>query len=150
MFLRWLQGVFKTSARHFWYVLKTSSRPTLKSCSFPIHRLGGIKNSHEATANRNFFFLQSLCLKRYTIKRFKNLSIWYNKNVTLYIFIFNFYVQFLCWFIIIWWWLISVKVLSCVPIQIKQTNISIFSPIFGLTVSFADPLWFAMYRDQGS
>ena len=99
---------------------------------------------------KTFFFLQSLCLKRYTIKRFKKISSWYNKNVTLYIFIFNFYVQFLCWFIIIWWWLISVKVLSCVPIQIKQTNISIFSPIFELTVSFADTLWLAICCDQGS
>ena len=32
----------------------------------------------------------------------------------------------------------------------KQTNISIFSPIFGLTISFADPIWFAMYCDRGS
>ena len=32
--------------------------------------------------------------------------------------------------------------------QIKQTNISIFLPIFGLTVSFGDPLWFAMYHDH--
>ena len=44
----------------------------------------------------------------------------------------------------------SISILSCVPTQIKQTNISIFLPIFGLTVPFADPLWFAMYRDQGS
>ena len=36
------------------------------------------------------------------------------------------------------------------PIQIKQTNISIFLPIYGLTVSFADPLGFAMYPNQGS
>ena len=32
------------------------NRPTLKSCSFPIHRLGEIKNSHEPPAGRNFFF----------------------------------------------------------------------------------------------
>ena len=30
----------------------------------------------------------------------------------------------------------KIKVLPCVPIQIKQTNISIFSPVFGLTVFF--------------
>ena len=54
-------------------------------------------------------------------------------------------------FIIIWeWWLISIKVLSCVPIQMKQTNNSIFWPMFGLTVSFADPLWLAISRNQGS
>ena len=113
-------------------------RPILKSCLFPIHRLGEIKNSHELPANRNIF-LQSLCLKRYTIKRFKKISSWYNKNVTLYI-----YIQFLCSiFMLIHRNLImiilSIKVLSGVPIQIKQSNISIFSPIF----SFADSLWFA-------
>ena len=32
--------------------------------------------------------------------------------------------------------------------QIKQTNISIFSPIVGLTVSFAEPLSFVMYRNE--
>ena len=36
--------------------------------------------------------------------------------------------------------MISIKALSYVATQIKQTNISIFSSIFGLTVSFADPL----------
>ena len=36
------------------------------------------------------------------------------------------------------------------PTQVKQTNISMFLLIFRLTVSFADPLWFAMYRDRGS
>ena len=46
--------------------------------------------------------------------------------------------------------MISIKVLSCVLIQTKQTNISIFSPIFRLTVSFADPFWFAVYSNQGS
>ena len=55
-----------------------SIRPTLKSCSFPIHRLREIKNSHEAPAGRKFF-LQSLCLKRYIIKRFKKISNWYKK-----------------------------------------------------------------------
>ena len=69
-------------------------RPTLKYCSFPIHRPDEIKNSHEPPAVRNFW--QSLCLKRYTIKRFKKISNRCNKNVTLHIFIFNFYVQFLC------------------------------------------------------
>ena len=94
------------------------------------------------------FFLQSLCLKIYTIKTFKKISSWYNKNVTLYTFIFNFYV---CWFIVIWYqWLISIKVLSCVPIKIKQTNTSIFLPTFKLTVSFEDPLWFTMYCNRGS
>ena len=43
---------------------------TLKSCSIPIHRLSEIKNSHKLPAGRNFF-LQSLCLKRYTTKGFK-------------------------------------------------------------------------------
>ena len=47
------------------------------------------------------FFLQSLCLKRYTTKRFKKIGSWYSKNFTLYVFIFNSYVQFLCWFIVI-------------------------------------------------
>ena len=125
-------------------------RPTLKNCWFPIHWPGEIKKvtSHPPV---EISFL-NLCLKRYTTKRFEKISSWYNENVTLYRFIFNFYVQFLCWFIKIWWWLISIKVLSCVPIQIKQTSISIFLPIFGLTVSFADPLWFAMSmnHDQGS
>ena len=41
---------------------------TLKSCLFPVHRPGEIKNSHEPPASRNFF-LQSLHFKRYTIKR---------------------------------------------------------------------------------
>ena len=35
-------------------------RPTLKSCSFPIHRPGEIKNSHEPPAGRNFFFFCNL------------------------------------------------------------------------------------------
>ena len=48
-------------------------RPILKSCSFPIHRPGEIKNSHEPPAGGKCF-LQSLCLKRYTIKRFKKIS----------------------------------------------------------------------------
>ena len=65
MFSRRLQDAFKTSARRFRDVLKTSSRPTLKSCSFPIHRLGGTKNSHEPPANRNFFFAISLSEKIY-------------------------------------------------------------------------------------
>ena len=41
-----------------------SLRPTLKSCSFPIHQPGEIKLSLEPPTGRNFFFLQSLCLKR--------------------------------------------------------------------------------------
>ena len=121
---------------------KNNVRPTLKSCSFFIHWPGEIKTSHEPPTGRNFF-LQSPCLKRSAIKRFKLISSWYNKNVALYIFILNFYVHFLCWFIIIWW-LISIKFLSCFPIQIRQTNISIFLSIFGLTVSFGYPCWFAM------
>ena len=109
-------------------------RPTLKSCLFPIHWLDEIKNSHEPPVGRNFF-LQSLCLKRYMTKRYKKTSSWYSKNVTLYIFIYYSYVQFLCWFIVTWqWWLISIKVLSCLPTQIKQTFISIFWPIFGLSL----------------
>ena len=95
-------------------------RPGLKSCSIPIHQPCEIKNSLELPAGRNFFFLQSLCLKRYMTKRFKKISSWYSKNVTLYIFKFNFYVQFLCWFIVIWWWLISIRILSCVSTQINQ------------------------------
>ena len=74
---------------------KSRIRPTLKSCSFTIHRPGEIKNSHQPPAGRNFFlkfFLQSFCLKRYTIKIFKKISSWYNKNVTLYIL----NIQFLC------------------------------------------------------
>ena len=113
------------------------ARSTLKSCSFPIHRSGEMKNSHEPPAGRNFFFAISLSKKIYVKKIWKDKQLIYNKNVTLSIFIFNFYVHFLCWFIVIWeWWFISIKVLSCVPIQMKQTNISILSPIFGLTVFF--------------
>ena len=78
------------------------SRPTLKSCSFPIHQPGETKNSHEPPTGRNFFF-QSLYLKRKTTQRFKKISSQSSKNFTLYISIFNFYVQFLYWFIIIWW-----------------------------------------------
>ena len=67
-----------------------------KSCLFPIRRPGEIKNSHEPPGGR-FFLLQSLCLKRYTTKRFKKISSWYSKNVTLHIlysiFMFNFYVD---------------------------------------------------------
>ena len=40
-------------------------RPTLKSCSFPIHRPGEIKNSHEPPAGRNIFFAISLSKKIY-------------------------------------------------------------------------------------
>ena len=36
-------------------------------------------------------------------KRFKKISSWYRKNFTFFVFIFNFYVQFLCWFSVIWW-----------------------------------------------
>ena len=89
--------VWQCNSVYFLWAMK----PTLKSCSCPIHQPGEIKNSYEPPAGRNFF-LQLLCLKRYTIKRFKKTSSWYNKNVTLYIFIYNFYVQFLCWFIVIW------------------------------------------------
>ena len=45
-------------------------RPTLKSCWFPIHRPGEIKNSHEPPRVETLF-LQSLCRKRYTTKLFK-------------------------------------------------------------------------------
>ena len=37
--------------------------PTLKSCLFPIHRPGEIKNSHEPPAGRTFFFAISLSKK---------------------------------------------------------------------------------------
>ena len=44
-------------------------RPTLKSCSFPIHRPGKIKNSHEPPAGTNFFFFAiSLSKKIYNKK----------------------------------------------------------------------------------
>ena len=44
-------------------------RPTLKSCSFPIHWPGEIKNSHVPPANRNFFFFAiSLSKKMYNKK----------------------------------------------------------------------------------
>ena len=121
-------------------------RPTLKKCSFPIHR----PDEKKIVTSRSQvkIFLESLWLKRYVIKRFTKISNWYNKNVSFYISIFSFYVQLLCWFIVISWWLVSVKVLSCVPIQIKQTNISIFFPILRLTVSFADPLWFACTANE--
>ena len=46
------------------------ARASLKSCSFPIHRPGEIKNSHLPPAGRKFF-LHNLCLKRYTIKDLK-------------------------------------------------------------------------------
>ena len=39
-------------------------RPTLKSCSIPIHRLGEMKNSHELPVGRDFFFLKSLLSKK--------------------------------------------------------------------------------------
>ena len=39
------------------------------------------------------------------------------------------------------------NLVSC-SMQIKQTNISIFSPIVGLTVSFAEPLSFVRYRNE--
>ena len=32
----------------------------------------------------------------------------------------------------------------------NKTNISIFLPISGPTVSFQNPLWFAIYDDRGS
>ena len=103
--------------------LNTGVRPTLKSCLFPIHQPGEIKNSHEPPVDRNFFFAIILSKKIYD-KIFKKIGSWYNKNVPLDIFIFNFFVQFLCWFIIIWyWWLISIKVLLCFPIQIEHLNI---------------------------
>ena len=82
-------------------------RPTLKSCLFPIHWAGEIKIVMNRLRVKTFFCsLFDIWYKiydiRYMIKRFKNINSSYNKNVTLYIFIFNFYVQFLCWFIVIW------------------------------------------------
>ena len=47
--------------------------PTLKSCLFPVHQPGEIKNSQKPPKVTNFF-LQSLCLKRYSTKRFKKIS----------------------------------------------------------------------------
>ena len=67
---------------------------------FPFHQLDEIKNSHEPPVDRNVF-LQFFCLKRYTAKWYKKISSWYSKNLPLYVFIFDFYVQFLCWFIVI-------------------------------------------------
>ena len=46
--------------------------------------------------------------------------------------------------------IIAIRILFFVPVQIKDSNISIFLPIFQLTVSFTDPLWFAMYHNQCS
>ena len=46
--------------------------------------------------------------------------------------------------------IIAIRILFCVPVQIKDSNISIFLPIFQLTVSFTDPLWFAMYHNRCS
>ena len=43
-------------------------RPSLKSCSFLIHRLGEEKNSHEAPTGGNFFFAISLSKKIYDEK----------------------------------------------------------------------------------
>ena len=43
-------------------------KPTLKSCSCPIHRLGEIKNSHQLAAGRKFFFAISLSKKIYDKK----------------------------------------------------------------------------------
>ena len=47
--------------------------PALKSCSFLIQRPGEMKTGLKPLACRNIF-LQSLCLKRHTIKRFKMIS----------------------------------------------------------------------------
>ena len=55
-----------------WFFFWTT-RPTLKSCSFPLHRQSELKKSHELPLGRNFF-LQYLCLKRYTMKRSKKIS----------------------------------------------------------------------------
>ena len=76
-------------------------RSTWKSCLFPVNRTVETKKSHEPPRVETFFS-QSFCLKRYMTKRFKKISSWYCKNFTLYIFIFNFHVQLLCWFIIFW------------------------------------------------
>ena len=124
---------------------QNSCRANLKSCSFHIHWLGEIKNSHELPAGRNFF-LQFLCLKIYIIKRITKISSWYNKNVTLYIL-----KSILCSiFMLVHYNSITMIDINKSPVlclvQIK-TKISIFSPIFGLTVSFADPFCFAMYCD---
>ena len=43
-------------------------RPILKSCSFPIHRPGEIKNSHEPPAEETFFFAISLSKTLYDKK----------------------------------------------------------------------------------
>ena len=50
------------------YDIGTLSRPTLKSCSFPIHQPGEIKNSHEPPTGRNFFFSISLFKKKNNTK----------------------------------------------------------------------------------
>ena len=116
---------------------ETMTRPTLKSCLLN-------KKIFMSHLRINLFLLQSLCLKRYMTK----ISSWYSKNVTLCIFISNFHVQF---FMMILQNLIMMTEVNqnTVPTQIKQTNLSILSLIFGLIVSFADPLWFTMYRDCG-
>ena len=55
-------------------------RPTLKNCLFPIHWLDEIKTSQKLPMGRSFFFAISLS-ERYTVKVFKKISNWYNKNV---------------------------------------------------------------------
>ena len=65
-------------------------RPTLKSCSFPIHLLGEIKNSHEPPAGRNSFFAISLSKKiREVADTIKMLLCIYLYSI----FMFNFYVD---------------------------------------------------------
>ena len=45
-------------------ICDVTMRPTLKSCSFPIHWLGEIKNSHKTPTGRNFFCVLSVCVKK--------------------------------------------------------------------------------------
>ena len=129
-------------------LIKISSM--LKNCLFPIHQPGEGKNGPLPRMGRSFFFFFcNLCLKIYTTKIFKKISSWYIKNVTLYIFIFNFCLIFMlihCNLIM----MIDINQNPVLSPHTNKINISIFSPIFRLTVSFADPLWFAMYYHWGS
>ena len=76
----WLVLIILIPYKYGIYIYGCLVKPYLKSCLFPIHQSGEIKNSLEPSAGRNF--LQSLCLKKYSIKRFKKVSSCYFKNVT--------------------------------------------------------------------
>ena len=126
-----------------WIII--DNKANLKSCLFPIQQLGEIKNSHEPSAGRNFFF-QSLCQKRYTRKRFKKIAA-DTVKMLLSIYVYSI-------FMLIHLNLIIMIDINQNPVLCSHTNKNyhlniLNNPWANSLLELTDPLRFPMYCDRG-